>query len=120
MRSTRRRRHTTGVVTAADVTHIAATASPALAGADGDVVQEETYTDLARDEPGGPVQVNADLRDDEDGTGSVHFTLRPLGDVVQTASVPVTDPASGQSEATWTVTPPATDYTGYLAETEAG
>src|SRR5699024_1441829 len=102
------------------VTLIAATASPALAGADGDVVLEETYTDLARYEPGEPVQVTAVLSDDEGWTGSVHFTLSHLGEVVQTASVPVTVPASGQSEATWTVTPPATDFTGYLVEIEAG
>lgn len=99
---------------------VATTASPAFAAPDTDVTLDDAYTDLARYEPGNPVQVTVVLSDDDGWTGDVHFTLSHLGEVVQSGTVQTTVPAAGQSEATWTVTPPATDFTGYLVEIEAG
>ncbi|NCT90458.1 carbohydrate-binding protein [Cellulomonas sp. APG4] len=120
-----RRKHRTGraiaVATAVTAVGVATVTAPsAAAAADGEVDVVEAYVDLARYEPGQPAQVDAVLSDDDGWSGAVSFTLSHLGEVVQTGSVNASVPAGGTTTATWRVTPPSTDFTGYLVEVEAG
>lgn len=50
------------------------------------------------------------------GTGAVNFSLVHLGVVVQTGTVQ----ATGSGTVTWTVTPPTSDFTGYMVHVDAG
>lgn len=72
----------------------------------------DAWTDASRYQPGRPATVTARVG----GSGPVTFTLTHLGRVVDRASLR----ADGSGTVTWKVTPPPTDFTGYLVEIQAG
>ncbi|WP_326595989.1 glycoside hydrolase family 66 protein [Streptomyces sp. NBC_01803] len=72
----------------------------------------DAWTNASRYAPGQEAVVTARV----DGSGPVNFKLTHLGDVVAQGTVS----AGGSGEVTWRVTPPHTDFTGYLVEIEAG
>ncbi|MEV5348321.1 glycoside hydrolase family 66 protein [Streptomyces achromogenes] len=82
-------------------------ASPASAAGVSDA-----WTDASRYSPGQEATVTAQI----DGSGPVTFTLTHLGDVVKSGTVQ----ADGSGRAVWKVTPPSTDFQGYLVEIQAG
>lgn len=75
-------------------------------------VAGDAWTDQARYAPGAPVTVTAEVS----GTGPVTFSLVHLGETVQSATVQ----ADGSGTVSWTMTPPSTDFTGYLVHVDAG
>lgn len=83
---------------------------PALPAAAADL--GDAWTDKARYAPGEQVTVTAEVS----GTGPVEFSLVHLGAVVDSGVVT----ATGAGEVSWTVTPPAEDFTGYLVHVDAG
>lgn len=82
-------------------------ALPASAATVGDA-----WTDKARYAPGQQVTVTAEVA----GSGPVDFSLVHLGTTVQTGTVQ----ANGSGTVSWNVTPPSTDFTGYLVHADAG
>jgi hypothetical protein len=82
-------------------------ALPASAATVGDA-----WTDKARYSPGQPVTVTAEVT----GSGPVNFSLVHLGSVVRTGTVQATSAGT----VTWDVTPPTTDFTGYMVHADAG
>jgi dextranase len=83
----------------------------------------DAYVDNARYTPGSAVTVSAVVHEST-GTGSwsgnVSFTMSHLGSTVSSGSVPTTIAANGTNTVTWSVTPPSTDFTGYLVSISAG
>lgn len=83
----------------------------------------DAYVDQARFTPGSAVTVSAVVHEST-GTGSwsgnVSYTLSHLGATVSTGSVATTVAANGTNTVNWTVTPPSTDFTGYLVSITAG
>lgn len=71
----------------------------------------DAWTDQSRYAPGQAVTVTAEVS----GTGPVHFSLVHLGAVVDSGTVD----ADGSGRVSWTVTPPAQDFTGYLVHVDA-
>ncbi|MGX5697568.1 glycoside hydrolase family 66 protein [Agromyces soli] len=102
-----RRRMAVAAVAALAAAGVMVPALPAAAADLGDA-----WTDKARYAPGEQVTVTAEVS----GTGPVEFSLVHLGTVVDSGTVT----ADGSGEVTWTVTPPAQDFTGYLVEVDAG
>jgi hypothetical protein len=102
---------------------IALLAAPRAFAVTGTPALTDAFVDAARYAPGAPVTVSAVLQETSGAgawTGSVGFTLSHLGTTVSTGSVSATAPASGSVTVTWTVTPPTTDFTGYLVSIAAG
>jgi Glycosyl hydrolase family 66/Carbohydrate binding module (family 35) len=93
------------------------------AWATGTVALTDTYVPQARYNPGAQVTVTAVVHETT-GTGSwsgpVAFTVTHLGTTVATGSVNATVAAGGTTTVTWNVTPPSTDFTGYLVQVAAG
>lgn len=83
----------------------------------------DAYTDAGRYNPGTAVTVSAVIKETSGSgswSGNVGFVLSHLGSTVTTGSVPATVPSGATSTVTWTVTPPSTDFTGYLVSITAG
>jgi dextranase len=96
---------------------------PDAAAAGGTPSVTDAYTDNARYNPGTAVTVSAVVHESSGSgswSGNVSFVLSHLGSTVSSGSVPATVAANGTSTVTWTVTPPATDFTGYLVSITAG
>lgn len=110
-------------VTAAATLLAATFVAAGPAAASGTVTFTDAYVPQARYSPGASVPVTAVLHETS-GTsswsGAVSFTLSHLGTTVSTGSVSITVAAGGTGSATWTVTPPSTDFTGYLVSISAG
>lgn len=106
---------------------VAATAAAMLSlpanAATGSVAFTDAYVPQARYSPGAQVTVDADLHETT-GSGSwsgpVTFTVTHLGTTVAIGSVNATVAAGGSSPVSWNVTPPNTDFTGYLVTITAG
>ncbi|HJP76475.1 MAG TPA: glycoside hydrolase family 66 protein [Pseudonocardiaceae bacterium] len=106
---------------------VAATAAAMLSlpanAATGSVTFTDAYVPQARYSPGVQVTVDADLHETT-GSGSwsgpVSFTVTHLGTTVATGSVNATVAAGGSTPVSWNVTPPNTDFTGYLVTITAG
>jgi dextranase len=83
----------------------------------------DAYVDKARYAPGATATVSAIIHETT-GTGSwsgnVTYTVTHLGSTVTSGSVPASVASSGTSTVTFTVTPPNTDFTGYLVQINAG
>lgn len=108
MRSSPFRRRT-AVITIAGLT-VAGIVVPALPAAAADL--GDAWSDKARYAPGEQITVTAEVT----GTGPVTFSLVHLGNVVDTETVA----ATGSGQVSWTVTPPADDFTGYMVHVDAG
>jgi dextranase len=83
----------------------------------------DAYVDKARFTPGSAVTVSAVVHESTGSgswSGNVGYTLSHLGTTVSTGSVPTTVAANGTNTVNWTVTPPSTDFTGYLVSITAG
>ena len=98
-------------------------AAPEAAATGGTAVVTDAYTNNARYTPGSAVTVSA-LVHEATGAGSwsgnVSYTLSHLGSTVSTGSVATTVAANGTNTVNWSVTPPSTDFTGYLVSITAG
>lgn len=105
------------LITAAIIT------APPNAWATGTVTLTDAYVPQARYNPGVGVTVSAVVHETS-GTGSwsgsVGFSLTHLGTTVTTGSVPTTVSSGGTTTVNWSVTPPTTDFTGYLVQVTAG
>src|SRR5207302_3479480 len=67
--------------------------------------------------------VDADLHETTGSgswSGAVAFTVTHLGSTVATGSVNASVAAGGDTPVSWNVTPPNTDFTGYLVTITAG
>jgi dextranase len=53
-------------------------------------------------------------------SGNVGYTMTHLGSTVTSGSVPATVAANGTTTVNWSVTPPSTDFSGYLVSITAG
>ncbi len=97
--------------------------APAIAWATGTVALTDAYTAQARYNPSTAITVSAVIHETS-GTGSwsgpVGFTLSHLGTTVTTGSVSSTVTSGGNTTVNWSVTPPSTDFTGYLVQITAG
>jgi len=83
----------------------------------------DAYTNDARYNPGTAVTVSAVVHESTGSgswSGNVGFTLSHDGATVSTGNVPATVAAGGDTTVNWTVTPPTTDFTGYLVQITAG
>jgi dextranase len=106
---------------------VAATAAAMLSlpanAATGSVTFTDAYVPQARYNPGAQVTVDADLHETTGSgswSGAVTFTVTHLGSTVATGSVNATVAAGGSTPVSWNVTPPSTDFTGYLVTITAG
>ena len=100
-----------------------ALAPAGVAFASGGVVTlTDAFVPQARYNPGASVTVSAVVKETT-GTGSwtgpVGFTVTHLGTTVATGSVTATVAAGATDTVTWTLTPPSTDFTGYLVQVSA-
>ena len=98
-------------------------AAPDAFAAAGTPTLTDAYTDAARYQPGAAVTVSAVVHESSGAgswSGNVGFVLSHLGATVSTGSVAATVAANGTTTVTWTVTPPSTDFTGYLVSITAG
>lgn len=83
----------------------------------------DAYTNNARYNPGTAVTVSAVVHESSGSgswSGNVSFSMSHLGVVVSSGSVPATVAANGNTTVNWSVTPPSTDFTGYLVSITAG
>lgn len=97
--------------------------APAAHAAGGMVSLTDAYVDQARYNPGSSATVSAVLEETSGAgswSGDVTYALTHLGTTVSTGSVPASVAASGTSTVTFSVTPPGTDFTGYLVQISAG
>lgn len=97
--------------------------APAAHAAGGTVSLTDAYVDQARYNPGSSATVSAVLKETSGAgswSGDVTYALTHLGATVSTGSVPASVAASGISTVTFSVTPPGTDFTGYLVQISAG
>jgi len=96
---------------------------PAASAAGGAPSLTDAYVDAGRYAPGSSVTVSAVVHETT-GTGSwsgnVAFTVSHDGTTVTTGTVPASVGAGATSTVTWTMTPPSTDFTGYLVSITAG
>ncbi|MDQ1722223.1 MAG: dextranase, partial [Pseudonocardiales bacterium] len=98
-------------------------AAPNAAAAGGTPTLTDAYVNSARYAPGSAVTVSAVLRESTgvgSWSGNVAYTLTHLGATVSTGSVAATVAANGTTTVNWSVTPPSTDFTGYLVQISAG
>ncbi|HEY5832762.1 glycoside hydrolase family 66 protein [Streptomyces sp.] len=119
---TRIHRRTAAVLTAALIGGFLA-AAPAAHAAGGTVNLTDAYVDKARYAPGTSATVSAVLKETTGAgswSGNVTYTMTHHGATVATGSVPANVPSSGTSTVTFNVTPPATDFSGYLVQISAG
>lgn len=95
--------------------------APPAAAATGTPTLTDAYTDNARYNSGSAAMVSAVVHSGGGSwSGNVTFAMSHLGSTVSTGSVPATVAANGDATVTWAVTPPATDFTGYLVAVTAG
>lgn len=97
--------------------------APAAHAAGGTVSLTDAYVDQARYNPGSSATVSAVLKETSGSgswSGNVTYALTHLGATVSTGSVAASVAASGTSTVTFSVTPPSTDFTGYLVQISAG
>lgn len=116
------RRTTIGLAAAALVAAIS-TAVPAAHAASGTISLTDAYVDLARYTPGATATVSAVLAETSglgSWSGTVNYTVTHLGATVASGSVPATVNASGTATVTFNVTPPNSDFQGYLVQIAAG
>lgn len=98
-------------------------AAPAAVAASGTIAVNDAYVAQARYSPGSPVTVEAVLEETSGAgswTGPVSFTVTHLGTSVATGSVTATVAAGATQTVGWTLTPPSTDFQGYLVQISAG
>ncbi len=98
-------------------------AAPSAFATGGSVTLTDAYVPQARYNPGTAVTVSAVLHETTGAgswSGSVGFTLTHLGTTVTTGSVAATVASNGTSTVNWSVTPPSTDFSGYLVQVAAG
>ncbi|MDQ1733359.1 MAG: dextranase [Pseudonocardiales bacterium] len=110
------------VVCVAAITATLLAAAPHALAA-GTAAITDAYTDSARYNPGSAVIVSAVVHESSGSgswSGNVSFTMSHLGSTVSSGSVATTVAANGSNTVTWTVTPPSTDFTGYLVSITAG
>lgn len=121
-RRIRRRRTVTGAVTAMTVVAGLFAAAPAAHAAGGTVSLTDAYVDQARYNPGSSATVSAVVHETSGAgswSGNVNYTVTHLGSTVTSGAVPATVAANGTSTVTFSVTPPSTDFTGYLVQLSA-
>jgi len=83
----------------------------------------DAYVDQARYAPGASVTVSAVVHESTGSgawSGNVTFTVTHLGVTTTTGTVAATVGSGATSTVTWTMTAPATDFTGYLVTITAG
>ena len=98
-------------------------AAPDAAAAGGTPTLTDAYVNSARYTPGSAVTVSAVVHESTGAgswSGNVGYTLTHLGATVSTGSVATTVAANGTNTVTWSVTPPSTDFSGYLVQISAG
>src|SRR5581483_9840332 len=98
-------------------------AAPAAHAAGGTVSLTDAYVDQARYNPGSSATVSAVVHETSGAgswSGNVNYTVTHLGGTVASGSVPDTVAANATSTVTFSVTPPSTDFTGYLVQISAG
>ena len=98
-------------------------AAPDAAAAGGTPTLTDAYVNSARYAPGSSVIVSAVVKESSGAgswSGNVSYTLTHLGATVATGSVPATVAANATVTVTWSVTPPTTDFQGYLVQIAAG
>lgn len=96
-------------------------AAPAFAA--GTPQLTDAYTNNARYAPGTAVTVSAVVHESSGSgswSGNVSFSMSHLGVVVNSGTVAATVAANGNTTVNWSVTPPSTDFTGYLVSITAG
>ena len=99
------------------------TVAPPAQAAGGTVSLTDAYVNQARYSPGAAATVSAVLHETTGAgswSGNVSYTLTHLGSTVSTGTAAATVASSGTSTVTWSVTPPSTDFTGYLVQISAG
>jgi dextranase len=97
--------------------------APAAHAAGGTVNLTDAYVDQARYNPGSSATVSAVIHETSGAgswSGNVTYALTHLGATVASGSVVASVAASGTSTVTFSVTPPSTDFTGYLVQISAG
>lgn len=98
-------------------------AAPEAAATGGTPTITDAYVNNARYTPGSAVTVSAVVHESTGAgswSGNVSYTLSHLGSTVSTGSVATTVAANGTNTVNWSVTPPSTDFTGYLVSITAG
>ncbi|MGI8666317.1 MAG: glycoside hydrolase family 66 protein [Jatrophihabitans sp.] len=98
-------------------------AAPEAVATGGTPTITDAYVNNARYTPGGAVTVSAVVHESTGAgswSGNVAYTLSHLGSTVSTGSVATTVAANGTNTVNWSVTPPSTDFTGYLVSITAG
>jgi len=98
-------------------------AAPDAVAAGGTPTLTDAYVNSARYTPGSAVTVSAVVHEGTglgSWSGNVTYTLTHLGATVSTGSVAATVASNGTSTVNWSVTPPSTDFTGYLVQITAG
>ena len=98
-------------------------AAPPAFASGGTVALTDAYVDQARYNPGATATVSAVLQETSGAgswSGNVAYTVTHLGGTVTSGTVAASVAASGTSTVTFTVTPPSTDFTGYLVQLTAG
>lgn len=97
--------------------------APRAAAAGGTPVLTDAYVGNARYTPGTAVIVSAVVHESTGAgswSGNVSYTLSHLGTTVSTGTVATTVAANGTNTVNWAVTPPSTDFSGYLVSITAG
>lgn len=97
--------------------------APPAQAAGGTPVIIDAYVADARYAPGTPVTVTAVVHEASGAgswSGNVTYTMTHLGATVSAGTVATTVTANGTTNASWTLTPPSTDFTGYLVSISAG
>jgi hypothetical protein len=98
-------------------------AAPEAAATGGTPTVTDAYTNNARYAPGTAVTVSAVVHESSGAgswSGNVSYTLSHLGTTVTTGTVATTVAANGTNTVNWSVTPPSTDFSGYLVSITAG
>jgi len=98
-------------------------AAPDAAAAGGTATLTDAYTNSARYAPGSAVTVSAVLHESSGAgswSGNVVYTLSHLGTSVSTGTVAATVAVNATTTVNWSLTPPSTDFTGYLVSITAG
>jgi len=116
-------RRTTGILSGLAVLAALLSAAPTASAAGGSPSITDAYVNNARYAPGAPVTVSAVVHESTGAgswSGNVTYTVTHLGATVASGSVPATVAANGTSTVTWNVTPPSTDFQGYLVSVTAG
>jgi hypothetical protein len=117
------RRTLMGLTAAALAAAVGSATLPAAYAASGTVSLSDAYVDQARYNPGSSATVSAVLQETSgQGTwsGNVAYTVTHLGATVASGTVPASVAVSGTATVTFSVTPPNTDFQGYLVQLSAG